>query len=220
MKSNEQHVQGKGRMGGTHCGHRAYSGGHSGLSHHISDSSRLSSLANEAVPVLEHSVSHISDSSRIPSLSNEATPIFDSNEALVSQVSKETQLLESRDIKDPLKQDKKGKKVLIEASGSVAGQMLANTTAWKKVKARGSAHPLVEPESSPTLLMGIDDLSTKAYRDLDMHQRAVENLENILSNDEEELEFSQDSMAETDESDHAMDINDEIEDSTTLRKYQ
>lgn len=129
-------------------------------------------------------------------------------------------MLESHDINDPLKQDKKGKKVLIEASGFVAGQMLANTKAWKKDKARGSSHPLVEPESSPTLLMGIDDLSMTVDWDLNMHQWAMKNLENILSNDEEELEFSEDSMAEPDEFDHAMDMNDEIEDSTTLRRYQ
>lgn len=71
-------------MDGTHGGHRAYSGGRGGLSHHIFDCSRLSSVANEVVPVLEHSVSHTSDSLRIPSFSNEASPIFDSNEALVS----------------------------------------------------------------------------------------------------------------------------------------
>lgn len=71
----------------------------------------------------------------------------------------------------------------------------------KKEKARGSFPSLVEPEPSPTLLMSIAEPLHNSDRVSDAHQRAVENLENILSEEEGETEGSEGLMSESDDSD-------------------
>lgn len=54
----------------------------------------------------------------------------------------------------------------------------------------------------------------------DKHRRAVESLEAILLDNEEISEDSGDSMADSEDFDEDIEMNDEIEDSTTLGQFQ
>lgn len=67
--------------------------------------------------------------------------------------------------------------------------------------------------------MNIVDQSLKSDRELDPHQRAVENLESILSEDEVESECSDRSMSDSDEYEEGMEMEDEVEDLTTLSMF-
>ncbi|XP_039121168.1 uncharacterized protein LOC120257928 [Dioscorea cayenensis subsp. rotundata] len=68
--------------------------------------------------------------------------------------------------------------------------------------------------------MNIVDQPHKPDKVLDLHQRAVENLESILSEDDAESEGSDCSMSESDEYDEDLEMEDEVDDSTTLSMYQ
>lgn len=138
----------------------------------------------------------------------------------VSQVFEEPQQLDSFSSQGALKRDKKDKGIVIEASGSVAGQLLANVPMWKKGKDRGSPQQTVDEDPSPTLLLGGNISDAKEVGDGEMHQRAVTDLENLLAEEEDDSGSSVDSMSESEDSDGDMDMTDEVEDSTTLSKFQ
>lgn len=170
--------------------------------------------------VLERPALQISDCSNVLPFSNSEISTFENNAVTVARGSKETPQLEIRESPSPSKHDRKGKKVLIESSGSVSNQLFLAGSLRKKERASGSSTLLVEPEPSPTLLMGIDEPHSTSDMALDVHQRTVENLETILSDEEEDSEYTGESEDDSDESDQDMVLTDEIEDSTTLSSFQ
>lgn len=68
--------------------------------------------------------------------------------------------------------------------------------------------------------MGVNDSDAKDVGEGEMHQLAVDDLENLLSEEEDETGSSVDSMSESDDSDGDMDTTDELEDSTILSKLK
>lgn len=155
-----RHVESRGREGGACGGFRARGGGRGSLSRHASDRSPT------------------------PAISNVLPAAFDTNEAPLLLECDDGSRLESLDIPGPSMKDKKGKKALIQGSGSVAGQLLSTVQSLKKEKARGSVLHLAVPESSPTFLLGIEEPLAMTAGDCDKHRRVVESLEAILSEDE------------------------------------
>lgn len=121
---DNRHVEGKGRPFGIRGGHRACSG-RGGLSPRGSDRSMGSSLPNESLTVLEPPVPHFSDRSQ----SDPSSKVTVSGAILIDnsvlQVLEEPKRLASISSQGALKRDKNGKGIVIEASGSVTGQMLA-----------------------------------------------------------------------------------------------
>lgn len=78
----------------------------------------------------------------------------------------------------------------------------------------------MNPKLPPTLLMGIDEAPTTAAGMSENHIWVVADLEKILSDDGEESSFSEGSMSESNDEDEDMDTTEEVEDSTTLSKFQ
>lgn len=77
--------------------------------------------------------------------------------------------MESRDSPGLLKQVKKGKCILIEASGSVSGQLFSASILKKSEKSLGVSSLVEEPKRSPTLLINIDDHPHKPDKEMYPH---------------------------------------------------
>lgn len=218
--SSGKHVDGKDTSGRTRGGHHARGGKRGGFSSRVSNRSTPSSMHMETSFGLESNVSQIPDALKILSPSHATIPALETDNTPVTQVPNEELQLDLCDSLCPSKQDKKRKGVLIEASGSVSGQLFSAGLIKKSKKTLGSSLPVEEPERSQTLLMNIVDQPHKPDRELDPHQRAVENLESFLSEDEVESECSDCSMSESDEYDEGLEMKDEVDDSTTLSMHQ
>lgn len=218
--SSVRHVDGLDTSGRTRGGHYARGGIRGGFSHSVSARLAPSSMPLETSFGLEPNVSRIPDDSETLSPSHVIIPVLESDNSPVSQVPIVELQSDSRDSPGPSKPDKKGKDVLIEASGSVSGQLFSTALVKKSKQTVGSSFPVEESERSPTLLMNIVDQPHKPDKVLDLHQRAVENLESILSEDDVESEGSDCSMSESDEYDEDLEMEDDVDDSTILSMYQ
>lgn len=164
-------------MARTRGGHHARGGKRGGFSSRVSNRSTPSSMHMETSFGLESNVSQIPDALKILSPSHATIPALETDNTPVTQVPNEELQLDLCDSPCPSKQDKKRKGVLIKASGSVSGQLFSAGLMKKSKKTLGSSLPVEEPERSQTLLMNIVDQPHKPDRELDPHQRAVENLE-------------------------------------------